>query len=378
LTYEDIRLQDSIKKHEKKASKNDKRREQILKTMRDSSNALPDGVVVINRMNQVQWANSKAREYVGIRDSEDIGQRIDNLIRDPQFISFLKDHSEDIRVTNTSSNLDQKHAIDLKSPVNETIRLKVSSTSFGKGLRLLSFQDVTNIYRVTKMRQNFIGNASHELRTPLTVIRGYLEEMSDDQDIPTLWQLPIAEIDKQAKRMQDIIEDMLVLSRLESRGRSADKQEVNLHSLVSQIVTDLAQAFKNSHRFTQNIDSNIILLGIENELYSVFSNLMKNAVLYSQIGSEISIEIEKYDQEIRVVIIDQGIGIPKESIQRITERFYRVDDSRSREQGGTGLGLAIVKHALLRHEAHLSIESELEVGSRFICHFPKHRVRGGE
>ena len=365
LTYEDIRLQDAILKHGLEISRHNELRQDMLDNMRASSDALPDGVIVINANNQVQWANKKATEYVGVRDPEDIGQRIDNLIRHPRFIKHLAES-----VTGTSVG-----SIDLRGPFNDNLHLSLSCTLFGRKLRMLAIQDVTDFYRVNKMRQDFIGNASHELRTPLTVIRGYLEEMIDDDSIPREWQFPISEIDKQAGRMQNIIEDMLTLSNLESRSRLADTEEIHLSSLIYQITTDLTQAFQGSHALSYVIPENIYLLGEESELYSVFSNLVKNAILYSPAASNVHLSWEVDETECRVVVKDQGLGIPEESIKRLTERFYRVDDGRSRERGGTGLGLAIVKHALMRHESYLTIESEVGKGSRFICNFPARRHR---
>ncbi len=362
LTYEDIRLHDAILKHDDELNQRE--------TIRASSVALPDGVIVIDANNRVQFTNKKAEEYLGVRELDDIGQRIDNLVRFPKFIRFLSE-------TELENN-DFDGSIELNSPFNERIRLKLTCKHFGDDLRMLVIHDVTDFHRVNKVRQDFIGNASHELRTPLTVIRGYLEEMLEDEDMPTFWLGPIGEIEKQTLRMQNIIEDMLTLSNLESRPRLADGEMVNLAVLIQQVKMDLTQAFQSSHKIIDNVPTNIFIRGEESELYSVFSNLVKNACLYSEAGTAVTLSHQHIGEEHLVSVRDQGPGIPDDSVHRLTERFYRVDDGRSREKGGTGLGLAIVKHALNRHEAHLSIQSEIDVGSQFICHFPDSRVAVSE
>lgn len=363
LTYEDIQLFRAIRDHD-----NELNRREMMKA---SSESLPDGVIVIDAENKVLQTNLKAEEFLGVRYPDDIGQRIDNLVRYPRFVRFLGE-------TDTEDFDDDNDSIEINSPFNEQVRIRITCKHFAESLRMLVIQDVTAFHRVNKVRQDFVGNASHELRTPLTVIRGYLEEMIDDEEIPRFWLGPMNEIEKQTLRMQNIINDMLTLSNLESRPRLAEAELVNLAVLIQQVRLDLSQAFQNSHIIIDNVPTDIFIKGEESELYSIFSNLVKNACLYSPENTEVSISYQNIQADHQIVVRDQGPGIPESSINRLTERFYRVDDGRSREKGGTGLGLAIVKHALMRHEGYLSIESEIDKGSRFICHFPPQRIEFSE
>lgn len=365
LTFEDSRISDASTLQAKALFKSEKQNERLQKTLRASAEALPAGIIVINKDNRVQWANNKAANFVGVRDPQDIGQHVDNLLRHPQFTDMLK---------RKSKKLDQVEDIQLTSPLNDGVHLRISLNRYAKSLRLITIEDISAFHRINKMRQNFIGNASHELRTPLTVIRGYLDEFLDDENLSVEWQGPLGEIDKQVTRTQDILEDMLALSRLESRPRLAAKRAVNFSKLIDQAVTDLRQASGHSHSIKIQCPEQLEILGDEGELYSVLSNLIKNAVHYSPKGTEINVSWQQTDAEGLLAVSDQGVGIPEESLIRLTERFYRVDDARSSEMGGTGLGLAIVKHALMRHEAHLSIQSVLGEGSRFMCHFPVERI----
>ena len=365
LTIEDSRISDSIILRDKALFKSEKEKKRLEKMLRVSAEALPAGIVVIDQDNRVQWANSKAAKYIGVHDPEDIGQPVDNLLRHPQFTSMLK---------RKSKVLNEVDDIQIISPVDEQVYIRVSLNRYAKRLRLITIEDITVFHRVNKMRQDFIGNASHELRTPLTVIRGYLEEFLDDEAFTGEWKIPLQEINKQVYRTQDILEDMLALSRLESRPRLASDNEVNLSSIIKQAVTDLSQASAHTHKLNIDMPENELLSGDESELYSVISNLIKNALHYSPKGTEITITWEQDESEARLSVCDQGIGIPEESLIRLTERFYRVDQARSTEMGGTGLGLAIVKHALMRHEAVLRIVSEEGEGSCFICCFPIQRI----
>ncbi|MBT8141253.1 MAG: phosphate regulon sensor histidine kinase PhoR, partial [Gammaproteobacteria bacterium] len=367
LTFEDSRLGDSMVLKDKALRHAERKIKRLESTLRESAEALPAGIIVIDRENRVQWSNQKAAVFVGVRDPEDIGQPIDNLLRNPVFSDMLN---------RKPKTLDSVEDIQITSPINEQVELRVTLNRYAKRLRLITIEDVSDFQRINRMRQNFIGNASHELRTPLTVIRGYLDEMLEEFEQDSEWLLPLREIDKQTYRMQDILQDMLVLSRLESQTRLASSEAVDFVNLVTQAVIDLDQASSHSHAIDISLPQKLLLAGNESELYSIVSNLVKNALHYSPAGSKITISwiYDSAKQAGSLTVSDQGIGIPEESISHLTERFYRVDDARSREMGGTGLGLAIVKHALHRHEAVLDIKSELGKGSSFICEFPTQRI----
>lgn len=365
LTIEDRKLSEKFKRISNTRQISETQLEKLQGTLRAASDSLPHGVIVINADSEILWVNKKASELIGVRDPEDIGQRIESLIHHLHFVSLLSGSE--------NGEFDEKF-IEIDGPHNKKSRIRLSFTSFADNRRMIAVEDITNFGRVDQMRQDFIGNASHELRTPLTVIRGYLEEMLEDVKIPDYWSKPMHAMDNQVLRMQNIIEDMLTLSNIESRLSLAGQDRVHLKSLIENISHDLLQAFHGSHNIIQNIPDKVFIKGEEVELYSIFSNLIKNAFLYSPMNSNVKIEWLMDSIGNRVVVSDHGPGIPEESIQRLTERFYRVDMGRSRERGGTGLGLAIVKHALMRHEAFLEINSTLGEGSRFNCHFPQHRI----
>ena len=225
------------------------------------------------------------------------------------------------------------------------------------------------------MRKDFVGNVSHELRTPITVITGYLETMMDDRgNLPQRWSRPIEQMAQQSQRMENIIRDLLTLSQLETRAASRQQTTVQLHSLLSDIKQDAEQVFhEKQQQFALSCDPKIYIRGNISELYSAMSNLVLNAAKYTQPEGEIKLTAT-LEQGLRVCISDDGPGIGAQHLPRLTERFYRVDESRSTDTGGTGLGLAIVKHVLARHEGKLEIRSQVGQGSEFTCCFPKERV----
>jgi two-component system phosphate regulon sensor histidine kinase PhoR len=222
-----------------------------------------------------------------------------------------------------------------------------------------------------RVRQDFVANVSHELRTPLTVLQGYLETLLDQSKNASQKKI-FEQMQAQAFRMQKLVEDLLLLSRLE--GDSPDEEKfklIDVSHLLKQIVHE-AEVLSNTkkHHFSLEIDATLKISGLENELRSLFSNIIFNAVNYTPAKGNITIRWYKQDNHAIFEVADTGIGIAPQHINRITERFYRVDRDRSRESGGTGLGLAIAKHVLLRHEGELKIESIVGHGSRFLCLFP--------
>lgn len=231
--------------------------------------------------------------------------------------------------------------------------------------------------RLEQTRRDFVGNASHELRTPLTVLRGYLDMINEEADAGgelQIWQKPLGDMLQQSARMEDIVNDMLMLARLESESASADAERVEVASLLDRIVRQAESLSGGRHRIRLAAKSDLNLNGQANELQSVFSNLIMNAVQHTPPGSEIDVRWESQGQGARFAVSDTGPGIPSKDIPRLAERFYRVDVGRSRASGGTGLGLAIVKHALERHDSALVIESVVGAGATFSCVFPPRRV----
>lgn len=365
LSIEDRALSEIYLDKDKQIKLKNKLNTRLQKILNESADALPNGIIIVDSDSKVLWVNQKATTYLGVRDPEDIGTRIESLIHHLHFIKNQELKNSDYLAENS---------IEIDGPLDEKLRLRLTINTFAKRYRMIAVQDVSNFHRVDQMRQDFIGNASHELRTPLTVLRGYIEELLEDEKLSDTWHQPVQVMEKQTLRMQNIIEDMLTLSKLESRLSKAGDERVHLQSLVEQVSTDLLQAFQDSRKVVGTIPELIYIKGEESELYSAISNLLKNAFLYSPEHSEIQITWQDGEEESQLIVTDNGPGIPSESIQRLTERFYRIDSGRSREHGGTGLGLAIVKHALMRHEAYLSVESTLGQGSQFICNFPAIRI----
>ncbi len=334
--------------------KNKRRLGKILKRFRKTTQALPDATVVLNKNCEIQWFNPAATEYLQLCQPEDIGQRIDNLIRHPDFIRHLKK---------------SKKAKSFKLPLNGYVLL-FRLIPIDQGLLLLSAQDITQKDRLEVMRRDFIADASHELRTPLTVISGYVEQLNERRhQIEPNWHRPIQQMVAQTKRMQSLIDDLLLLSHIESPERQQFVKPIRLTALLQNIHTEAQMLSQNRHQIKLTIPQDIIIKGNEKELRTAFANLVFNAVHYTAEGGEIDIQADYDKQGCHISIKDTGIGIDAIHIPRITERFYRVDKGRSREKGGTGLGLAIVQHVLDKHQATLHIKSELGKGSLFRCDF---------
>lgn len=346
-----------------KIKKNNKKRKKqlskILDQFRTSTDALPDAAVVLGEHSEIEWTNRAAREVLGLKRS-DKGQRILNLIRAPQFIQYLK-----------SGDYQQK--IFIASPVNDTIILQISIVPYGAGLRLLLAQDVTQIKNMERMRTDFVANVSHELRTPLTVLKGYLETVSDMDNVPPAYARSFRNMSIQTERMQHLIDDLLLLARLETQPKKSEC--VGMRDLLGQICLESDLLENDERRIELSIDTETNLLGDSQELQSAVTNLLVNALKYSPPKSPVKVGWRSNpDGSTYLDVEDFGEGIANHDIARITERFYRADVKRNHKIAGTGLGLAIVKHVLVRHDAKLEIESQLGKGSRFRCVFPPHRV----
>ncbi len=349
--------------HIYRLKKNDKRRKKKLSKMinqfRQSTEALPDAAVVLGIHDEIDWANKAARDVFGLKAS-DKGQRIPNLIRFPEFIQYLKVG-------------DYKECVILPSPVDHHMTLQVRIVPYGAGLRLLLAQDVTQLKKMERMRKDFVANVSHELRTPLTVLKGYLETLQDlDDEQSPLLTTSFQQMQGQTERMQHLVDDLLLLTRLETQQKKS--QCVDVPALLSQICKE-GDALENAERRIQlTLESTAHIMGDEQELRSAFTNLLGNALKYSPGDSLVKVRWYQTKTAIILVVEDQGEGIEKANIPKITERFYRVETKRLKKVNGTGLGLAIVKHVLMRHDADLIINSEIGKGSSFSCRFPVSRL----
>jgi len=339
----------------------------IIDKAQESTAALEIGVVMINSNNALVWWNPAASQLLGLQNPKDRKQAVTNLIRDPKFVEYF-------------SRANFGTPLKLGSHVNSAIMLEYQITGFGEGERLMLVRDISQLHRLETMRKDFIGNVSHELRTPITVISGYLETMLDDKEnLPTRWIKPLEQMAQQSQRMENIVRDLLTLSRLETRPSSDQQSIVHLRSMLLDIKHDAERLFEDKqHSFRLVCAKDIYLQGSPIELYSAASNLILNAAKYTQSGGEIELSAVVSDTGLTVSVTDNGPGIAAHHIPRLTERFYRLDESRSTDTGGTGLGLAIVKHVVARHGGRLEIRSEVGKGSSFICQFPAERLRTAE
>ena len=268
----------------------------------------------------------------------------------------------------------------MPAPGDNSRTLEFEIALFGERERLMIVRDVTRLHRMELMREDFVGNVSHELGTPITVIKGYVENIMDNvRDLDEKWRKPLRQMLQQSTRMENIVRDLLMLTALETKEVKRQQKPFNIRQLIQEIQQDTEQVYQSrSHEFDFSCDPELEIVGDRAELYSALTNLAQNAAKYTPDRGAIRIEADYAGEgevfEIRV--IDNGIGVEPQHIPRLTERFYRVDVSRSSETGGTGLGLAIVKHILMRHDADLHISSESGNGSTFSCRFPAERIRG--
>ncbi|MFI3188823.1 phosphate regulon sensor histidine kinase PhoR [Crenothrix sp. D3] len=350
IYYHVYRLRKNERKRKKKLTK-------MIDQFRQSTEALPDASIVLGANDEIEWTNKAARDVFGLLQA-DKGQRIPNLIRFPEFIRYInsRDYSEPVIVP---------------SPVNNQMILSVRIVPYGAGLRLLLAQDVTQIKMMERMRKDFVANVSHELRTPLTVLKGYLETLQDiDDGYSPVLTTSLLQMHGQTERMQYLVDDLLLLTRLETQQKKPTC--VNVPELLSQICQEGDTLSGRSIELTLETDTHI--MGDEQELRSAFTNLLGNALKYSSDDSVVKVRWYQDKKGVNLSVEDQGEGIAKADISRITERFYRVEVKRPEKVSGTGLGLAIVKHVLMRHHGRLIITSQLGVGSCFTCQFALKRV----
>jgi two-component system phosphate regulon sensor histidine kinase PhoR len=333
----------------------------LLRELRESTAAMPDGVVLLNPEAEILWFNRTAGLLLGLHGRSDMGLRIENLVRQPEFLQYLRSGSYATPVTvRTTANMDLFLALQL--------------VPYGAGQLLLLVRDVTHQARLEAMRKDFVANASHELRSPLTVIAGYLETLAQDPALDAALAEPLAEMRRQAQRMNGIVHDLLELSRLESSDREVTGSAIDVAALLAQLKQDLLARASHPARVEVSADSELQLVGDEAQIHSAFSNLIDNAAKYTPADGSVTARWWTDGDGGHFEVADTGIGIASEHIPRLTERFYRVDAGRSRATGGSGLGLAIVKHVLQRHGASLEINSIEGQGSRFTCHFPAYRL----
>jgi two-component system phosphate regulon sensor histidine kinase PhoR len=351
------KLFDALYRQEKRNRTSKQRLQSIIDRIQQSTAALQDAVIMAEQDGSLEWWNRSTEALLGFRLPDDGGQRITNLIRDPDFIEYFESG-------------DYTTPLTLTSPINPAMILEISVTPFGHNDRLITARDITHIEHLERMRKDFIANVSHELKTPLTVLIGYLETLIDYSDESTgRWLRIFHQMQGQAIRMQDLVQDLLILTRLETTEINLEEQPINLKYLLENIVAEAITYSNGQHTIELNCND-ISMSGSYDELRSALTNLVINAVKYTQEGGAISVNCHKDRNGLYVDVIDNGPGIDQKHIPHLTERFYRVDSSRKSDTGGTGLGLAIAKHIVMRHQGNLTIESRVGRGSKFSCEFP--------
>lgn len=348
---------DTIYDMQRESTGEARRLQAMIDYLRASFASMSDAVVMLDREGSIEWCNDAAQELLGLRRDEDLGRQLINLVRAPNFLRYYE--SENYAAP-----------LEMASPVNTEIQLSISISFFADGNRLLFARDVTRTYRLEKMRKDFVANVSHELRTPLTVINGYLETFAEHGGENARWDRAVSQMLSQSKRMHNLIQDLMLLSRLETVPRSNEQEIIALRPMMEMIAEEIHTAATGQRKVVIECDDSVALSGQPGELRSAFTNLAMNAARYTQDGDTIILRWFRDDQRLCFEVEDTGIGIEPQYLPRLTERFFRVDQSRSLDTGGTGLGLAIVKHVLLRHRGELRIHSEPGVGSRFTCVFP--------
>jgi two-component system phosphate regulon sensor histidine kinase PhoR len=352
------RIERALRSRERKAEAERERLAQFLTAIEAS----PNGVMLLDANEQIEWCNQLAAEHLGRDRQRDLQQRVTNLVRAPAFVALLQARAFE-------------HPVQIPQPGGRGL-LSVIVRPYGEGQRLILTQDITERERADAMRRDFVANVSHEIRTPLTVVAGFVE---------TLTNLPLSEVERkrvlalmaqQTSRMQSLVGDLLTLARLEGSPRPPADTWLPLARLGAAVELDARGLSSGRHRLSFDWGADVELAGNESELLSAVTNLVGNAVRYTPEGGTVEVAWRQRPDGVgEIAVRDTGPGIAAEHLPRLTERFYRVDGSRSRDTGGTGLGLAIVKHVAQRHGGELLIESTVGQGSRFTLALPPARVR---
>ena len=330
----------------------------LLRLFRRAAAALPDGIVALDAVDRIQWCNAAAGRLLGIEWPRDAGAPVAERMPLPAFTRWLQ--------AGAAEPLGE-----LQSPADSSVHLTLRLIRYAPGAALLVARDISQLMRIEQVRRDFVANVSHELRTPLTVVHGYLD-MIEPEEVPE-YEAILHELRNQSRRMTQIVEDLLTLSRLEA-SNTLPQERIGMRPLMDALRREAEALSQGAHTIRVEFDGVHDLCGSAKELHSAFSNLVSNAVRYTPPGGRITLQWCSSEAGARLAVSDTGHGIPAQHLPRLTERFYRVSTSRSRESGGTGLGLSIVKHVLQLHGAHLEITSQVGAGSTFACVFDSARV----
>lgn len=350
---------DRIADLQKQNTKRNRQYQEAIDDFRGMADAFPDATLVIDSNDIIRWFNDSAIKLLDLHPPADQGQLVSNLIREPAFAEWLAVQDQ-IQST-----------LDITCPTDDNIKLQISAVHFRNNQRLLILRDITDVHNMERMRRDLVANVSHELRTPLTVLLGYLEILESQQGEPD--PDAIKRMFKQARQMHALLDDLLELSRLQDTEKQDGTDDVDIPAMLVQVAEQAEDLSNGRHKLHFEIEPGLKLRGVEADLKSAFQNLVVNAINYTPEKGSITVSWQEISKGLVFSVKDTGVGIPHRDIPRITERFYRVGDDRSRKTGGTGLGLAIVKHVLNTHDARLEIRSELGVGSEFRCVFPSGR-----
>jgi two-component system phosphate regulon sensor histidine kinase PhoR len=322
--------------------------------------AINDGIVGVNEENEILWSNKKAQKMLNINPKKDYKQPINYIFRNLELSKYLvkEKYDESIKIHNPTNKLD----------------VEIKAAFFGKNHKLITCRDLTLLNRAENHRKDFVSNFSHELKTPLTVISGFLETLEDRKTIDNKSKKIIELMSKQAHRMKKLIDDLLLLSKVESDYLNNRSEKIIMKDMFKKLKKEVSLIDQHQHKIIYSINNKVNIYGSKSEVYSAFINLITNAIRYTNQEGEISVSWNKINNDAIFQVADKGIGIPEEHVNRITERFYRVDEDRSRESGGTGLGLSIVKNVMHQHQGEIRIVSETNVGSLFKLIFPAERI----
>jgi len=342
-----------------------RRTKRILRRLNQNISALPDATVLLNSEFQIEWCNEPAKYLLNLRSPQDLGYKINNLIRDPGFLDYLK-HPND------------REYIEFQSPVDESISIQVKRVSFGGNQSILIARNISDQKQLQDSLKNFVANASHELKSPLTVISGHLEMLEAEDKLTDTGRRSLQTAQRQAERMKDLVKGLLLLSQVESYRLAPDEGDwISITELMVNVMAAL-EKYAGKHRVNLEYPENLFLLGVNIELEGICINLVENALKYSTPGTPVRIRWEEsFRGEYVFRVDDQSPGIELEDIPKLTKRYYRGAKSRA-ETTGSGLGLAIVQHAATKHGAIFKIESQLDKGSSFSVTFPNYRCLHGQ
>ena len=356
------RLYFNINRDRTQDSKRKRQLAAYLSQFRKAVSAMPDAIVLIDDNGKIEWANKNANTVLGISWPDDINVRFGDLIRYPEVDSLLQKAD--------SMSKPPQPGIVVNSITNSETTISFKCIRYTKKLRMVIARDVSRLIQVNQMHSDFVANVSHELKTPLTVLKGYVEILRDNPEVPDKFRNPLSQMQLQTVRMELIVSDLLYLAKLEDSASIKPHEAINVTNIVNTIIESVTPLIEEKrHKIELDIDYTLELIGSQTELHSAFSNLITNAINYTPENGVINVQWHNSADGPCFVVKDNGYGIAPQHLSRLTQRFYRVDTDRSREGGGTGLGLAIVKHVLQRHDAELIIRSEEEEGSIFKCVF---------